>query len=95
MKLDVLIKVVNPVFTGVSRSTGNTYKTQEVVVEWIEPLADGRQRSQLLKVKLFGQSVEKLAALNPVAGQTVVAMDICFQTSSHNGKVYNEVTAWV
>ena len=95
MKIQALIKVINPVVTGTSQSTGNPYQKQDIVLGWEEQREDGRLRQQLLKVTLHGQSVDRLAQMRPTAGVTVVEGDLVFGTSTYNGKVYNDVTLFI
>lgn len=47
-----LIKVINPVRSGVSISTGREWRSQDLVISWPRQLQDGSTREQLLSVTL-------------------------------------------
>ena len=94
MKIQTLVKVINPALAGVSKSSGNPYKIQEVVLEWQEADANGILHPQRVVATLFNQSVDNFAALNPVAGQTIVDADLQFSTRpSSTNRVYNDIVA--
>lgn len=93
MQIKALVKVINPVVSGVSQSTGNPYQTQDIILEWQEFNSEGKAYNQHLKVKLYGENVTRFAQLQPIAGTTIADFDISFNTSTFNGKVYNDVSA--
>jgi len=93
MVINVLLKSMSEVVNGVSNSTGNAYQSQDILVEWSEPMSDGRERISRLMVRLHTAEVDRLAAMNPVPGQTTLGLDLLFSTRSYNGRVYNDVTA--
>lgn len=92
MKIKATIKVINPVRTGVSQSSGNEWRAQDIVIGWTRTTESGYQREQLLQVTLHGESIDHLAALNPVAGQTEIEGTLDFQTRTFNGRVYNDIS---
>ncbi len=95
MQITATISVINPVVTGVSRSNGHEWRSQEVVLSWNKDLGEGRVREQHLQVTLHGEGIDRLAGLNPVAGQTVIEGELDFDTRSYNGRVYNEITLFL
>ena len=94
-KVQAIIKVINPVREGISKTSGKEWKSQDVVIGWVRPTATGYEREQLMAVTLHGESIDRLKALNPVPGQTVVECDLDFQTRMYGGRVYNEITMYV
>ena len=91
MKAQVTVKVINEVRSGMSQSTGNEWRTQDIVVGWTEQTADGRTFEQLVLCTLHGQSVVNFAALNPQPG-SVIEGDLRFSTRSYNNRVYNDIS---
>ena len=89
MKLKVTIRVINPVRTGVSQSTGRAWKSQDVVVAWTEKLVDGRDYENIQLVSMRGDQVDRFAAIGAQVGR-VLDVDLAFSTRTYNGKVYNE-----
>lgn len=94
MKLKVTIRVVNPVRTGVSPSSGREWKSQDIVVAWTEQLADGRDYENIQQVSLRGEQVDRFAATGVQVGQ-MLDVDLAFSTRIYNGKVYNDNAMFV
>lgn len=91
MKIKATIKVINPAVSGVSKTSGNAWKRQEIVIGWEEAYCnDGRKREQLLSVRLTGQSVEKFEALEFKTGDGIEG-DLDFETRSFGERVYNDI----
>lgn len=88
MKQKCKIKVKGEVKTGVSICSGNPWKRQELVVEFV----DEKDWIQRLKVDIFNNTVDALADV-PVLAE--VELDITFDTEPGNGRVYNRITAHV
>ena len=95
MQIKALVRVINAPESGVSKTSGNPWVRQDIIIGWDELREDGRTRQQLLKVTLHGESVERFAALRPVAGVTVIEGELVFSTSPYGGKVYNDVTLFL
>lgn len=51
----------------------------------------GWSREHLLQGTLHGESIDRFLALNPVAGETVLDLEVSFSTRSWNDRVYNDV----
>jgi len=94
-KIHAIVKVINPVRTGVSPSNGREWRSQDIVIGWQRPTGNGYEREQLMLVTLHGDGIDLLAALNPVAGQTVIEGTLDFQTRSFNGRVYNDIVLFL
>lgn len=89
MKLNVTIKVINPVVEGVSASTGNPWQRQDIVLAWNEVYTpDGRTREQHLVATLNTAGIAKFAQLECKVGDEIVA-DLDFDTRCFNGRVVN------
>lgn len=88
MKQKCKIKVKGEVKTGVSICSGNPWKRQELVVEFV----DEGNWTQRMKVEVFNATVD---ALESVAMGEDVELDITFDTEASNGRVYNRITARV
>lgn len=84
---NVEIRVINAVREGISKSTGMAWKSQEVVVAWKEKLSDGHEAENRTTATLFGEMVDKFAAMNLNVG-SVTTVDIAFSTRSFNERVY-------
>ena len=94
--LNVKFAVIEEVKTGVSKCNGKAYKVQNVIVEWDEPTNEPEvMRTQRLKCRLRGASVDTLQRLNPVPHVTEVPVEISFDTELYNGYVQNNVTLWL
>ena len=94
MQMNVTIRVINDVRTGISKTTGREYKNQDILVAWTERGRDGFDHENLQLVTLHGENVDKFAALNPQPGNVIMA-EIAFGTRSFNGKVYNDNSMFV
>ena len=92
MQIQAKVNVINEVRSGVSQSNGHEWRSQDIVINWSETLPNGFTHEQYLQVTLHSESIDHLAALNPVAGQTVISGDLSFNTRSYNGRVYNEIS---
>ncbi len=81
--------------SGVSKTSGNAYKRQEVVLGWEEEYGnEGRKREMLLCVKLSGSGVEKFAQQEIKPGD-VITGQLDFDTNFYNGKVYNNIALYI
>lgn len=89
MLAKVEIKVINPIYQGVSKATGNPYTSQEIVVAWSDTMADGREFTNYQTFTLLGEQQARFAQLNPQVGM-VIDVDIRFDTRQRNGRVYND-----
>ena len=94
MKLNVEIRVMNEVRTGVSSANGLPWKMQDVVVAWKEQMTDSTTRENLQLVTLHGENVDRFAKINPQVGITVLA-DLSFGTRTYGGRVYNDNRMYV
>lgn len=95
MQITATIKVINEVKTGVSKSSGNPWKRQEIVLGWDEPYGeDGRTRQQLLLVSMVGKTVDKFEELECKVGD-VITGDLDFETRVANNKVYNDIALYL
>lgn len=95
MQIQALIKVINPAQTGVSKTSGNAWKRQQIVIGWDEPYGtDGRSREQLLSVSLVGKSVDQFESLECKVGDTIIG-ELDFGTRSYQGKVYNDIALYL
>ena len=95
MQITATIKVINEVKTGVSKSSGNPWKRQEIVLGWEEPYGeDGRTRQQLLLVSMVGKTVDKFEELECKVGD-VITGDLDFETRVANNKVYNDIALYL
>ena len=89
MQMNVTIRVINDVRTGISKTTGREYKNRDILVAWTERGRDGFDHENLQQVTLHGENVDRFAALRPQPGMVIEA-DIAFNTRSFGGKVYND-----
>ena len=95
MQITATIKVINEVKTGVSRSSGNPWKRQEIVLGWEEPYGnDGRTRQQLLLVAMVGKSVDKFEELECKVGDTITG-SLDFETRVANDRVFNDIALFL
>ena len=74
MKIEAIVKVVNPAKEGTSQSTGNEYKYQTIVIEF----PDGEKKGRLL-VSLGTQQVESFRRQAIAVGSKVI-VDLEFAT---------------
>lgn len=95
MQITATIKVINEIKTGVSRSSGNPWKRQEIVLGWEEPYGnDGRTRQQLLLVAMVGKSVDKFEELECKVGDTITG-ELDFETRVANDRVFNDIALFL
>ena len=91
MQITATIKVINEIKMGISRSSGNPWKRQDIVLGWAEPYGeDGRTRQQLLLVSLSGKNVDKFEELECKTGD-VITGELDFETRVVNDRVYNDI----
>jgi len=95
MQITATVNVINKEESGTSRANGNAWRSQSLVLHWVKPLDEGRERDQYLQVTLHGESIDKFAGLNAVEGQTQITGELDFQTRCFNGKVYNEISLYL
>ena len=93
MQITATIKVVNEKKMGISKSSGNPWQRQEIILGWTEP---GRENAheQLLAVTLYGKGVDRLEALELGVG-SIVTGELSFNTRTNNGYVSNEITLFL
>lgn len=95
MQIKATIKVINAPVEGVSKTSGNAWKRQEIVIGWDEPYgSEGRSREQLISVKLAGRSVERFEELGFKPGDQITG-NLDFGTRSYNNKVYNDIALYI
>ena len=95
MQITATIKVVNDKQSGISRTSGNEWKRQQIILGWEDGFGtEGKTREQLLMVTLYGRGVERFEELEMKVGDTITG-DIDFGTRNVNGRVYNEVTLFI
>ena len=95
MQITATIKVVNDKQSGISRTSGNEWKRQQIILGWEDGFdTEGKTREQLLMVTLYGRGVERFEELEMKVGDTITG-DIDFGTRNVNGRVYNEVTLFI
>jgi len=83
MKFEATVKVVNSVQEGVSRSTGNPYKYQSVILE----AQDGEHSARWL-ASMGTKQVESFAQQGIKVGDRVI-VDLSFQTAVNNNNFVN------
>lgn len=95
MQITATIKVVNDKQSGISRTSGNEWKRQQIILGWEDGFGtEGKAREQLLMVTLYGRGVERFEEMEMKVGDTITG-DIDFGTRNVNGRVYNEVTLFI
>ena len=95
MQITATIKVVNDKQSSISRTSGNEWKRQQVILGWVENAESvSEKREQLLMVTLYGKGVERFEEMEMKVGDTITG-DVEFGTRSVNGHVYNEVTMFI
>lgn len=95
MQITATIKVVNDKQSGISRTSGNEWKRQQIILGWEDGFGtEGKTREQLLMVTLYGRGVERFEELEMKVGDTITG-DIDFGTRNVKGRVYNEVTLFI
>lgn len=92
MQINATIKVINPADGGTSKTTGNTWRRQEIVLGWNDPQhADGTPgREQHLMVKLVDLSVARFEELECKVGDSITG-ELVFFTRSYQGRIYNDI----
>lgn len=86
MKLKVNVKVIGELRTGTSKSTGNPWKSQNLVLETLDQ--EGTQR---FSVVAFGDSCDELLREGVRVGDCLL-VSLWFNTSSaRSGYIYNEI----
>ena len=95
MQITATIKVINDKQSGISRTSGNEWKRQQIILGW-EERSDSVsfKREQLLMVTLYGRGVERFEALEMKVGDTITG-DVEFATKVCGDRVYNEVTMFI
>lgn len=86
MKREFILKVKDEVISGTSMCTGNPWKRQGLVLEFV----DESNWTQRMKVDVFNDTVDALA---DVEVESRIVLNITFRTEYRNGKVYNNITA--
>lgn len=95
MQITATIKVVNDKQSGISRTSGNEWKRQQIILGWEDGFGtEGKTREQLLMVTLYGRGVERFEEMEMKVGDTITG-DIDFGTRNVKGRVYNEVTLFI
>ena len=95
MQITATIKVVNDKQSGISRTSGNEWKRQQIILGWEDGFGtEGKTREQLLMVTLYGRGVDRFEELELGVGSTITG-DVEFDTRSVGDRVYNEVTLFL
>lgn len=93
MKIEVELRVVNELQSGISRMTGKPWKARNIIIAWQEHHYDGTEgkiQEQLVSGRLFNEEVEKFDALKLVPGSWF-KVDVIFSTKAFGNSVGNEV----
>lgn len=85
MIIDCTVKVINEMKSGYSRSSGNPYKYQAIILEW----ADNGQFARAM-ASMGTEQVESFAQQGIKVGDRVRA-EVCFATQLRNDYVENRV----
>ncbi len=95
MQITATIKVVNDKQSGISRTSGNEWKRQQIILGW-EENADSvsSNREQLLMVTLYGKGVERFEELEMKVGDTITG-NVEFSTRVNGDRVYNDITLFL
>ena len=94
MEITATLKVINDVKSGVSATSGNEWKRQDIVLGWDEEAENGNVRHQLLMVTLHGESVTRFGTMNLKVGDEVSGR-VDFSTRAYGGRVYNDIAMYV
>lgn len=94
MEIQATIKVINDLRSGVSRTNGNPWKSQDIVIGWTENTPDGRTRDQVILVTLHGTSADIFCEKHFSVGD-IITGDISFDTRSFNGRVFNDIALFL
>ena len=84
MKISATIKMIGALREGVSKTTGNTYKAMDVLVEWAD--GDFYQRQM---ATVSGEHASQFLAQGIRTGD-IVEGDIQLTTDSWGSRVYNK-----
>ncbi len=92
MQINATIKVINPAVEGTSKSTGKSWRRQDIIIGWNDPQqADGTPgREQLLQVKLVDLTVDRFEELECKVGDHIMG-ELAFYTRSYEGRIYNDI----
>lgn len=93
MQITATIKVVNEKRTGISKSSGNPWQRQEIILGWTDPGKEG-SHEHLLVATLYGKGVDRFEALELGVGSTITG-ELSFNTRTNNGYVSNEITLFL
>ena len=94
MQINATIKVVGEKRTGISKSSGNPWQRQDIILGWVEPGAGNVQHEQLLLVTLYGKGVSRFEELELGVG-SAISGDLSFNTRNNNGFVNNDITLYL
>ena len=95
MQITATIKVVNDKQSGISRTSGNEWKRQQIILGWEDGFGtEGKTREQLLMVTLYGRGVDRFEELEMKVGDTITG-DVEFGTRNVNGHIFNDVTLFL
>lgn len=95
MQITATIKVVNDKQSGISRTSGNEWKRQQIILGWEEQAESvSYRREQLLMVTLYGKGVDRFEELELGVGDTITG-NIEFGTRNVSGHIYNDVTLFL
>ena len=95
MQITATIKVVNDKQCGISRTSGNEWKRQQIILGWVEEAESvSYRREQLLMVTLYGKGVDRFEELELGVGDTITG-DVEFSTRVSGDRVYNDITLFL
>lgn len=95
MQITATIKVVNDKQSGISRTSGNEWKRQQIILGWQDGFGtEGKAHEQLLLVTLYGRGVERFEELEMKVGDTITG-NLDFATRNVNGHIFNDVTLFL
>lgn len=86
MILELLVKVVEETRQGVSQSTGNEWKSKNVVLE----AQDGNDVFRI-QARMYGQVVDQFEQLGLAVG-SIATFDLRFATEMYRGYVSNKIS---
>ena len=95
MQITATIKVVNDKVSGISRTSGNEWKRQQIILGWVEEAESvSYRREQLLMVTLYGKGVDRFEEMELGVGDTITG-DVEFGTRVSGDRVYNDITLFL
>lgn len=95
MQITATIKVVNDKQSGISRTSGNEWKRQQIILGWVEEAESiSTKREQLLMVTLYGKGVDRFEEMELGVGDTITG-DVEFGTRVSGDRVYNDITLFL